>query len=411
MILPGRIACDEYGLPIQTGLLDAFGHHRVAEPTTLFDSKQLHDSQPLFWDDQEVSGSGTSSAHDADRASTIMTVGATTAGKRVRQTFQRFNYQPGKSQLIKMTGVLSPSGGQSGIDAKMGLFDDENGVYVGISGGTVSFGIRSYVTGSAVDNEVAQASWNVDPMNGSGRSEVTLDPTKSQIFWFDLEWLGVGSVRCGFVIDGKFIHCHTFHHANIISSVYMSTPNLPLRYEIENDGTGPEATLEHICSDVESEGGQEANGVNYCQTTDQAGESFTSGGLFAIIGIRLKAARLDQVVLLRKLSLWATSSVGWEWRLYWNPTVAATFTYNDDQGSVQIAIGTAANTVSGGNLIDGGLVGAPGTGSAESNVDVALDNALRLGSAIDGTPDELVVAVKPAGNTDIEAVLGWKELV
>ena len=78
---------------------DAFGRLRTSEPYTIFDSKQIFDNQPLFWDDQEESGSGTTSVHDADAARTRIGVANTTAGKRTRQTFMRFNYQPGKSQL------------------------------------------------------------------------------------------------------------------------------------------------------------------------------------------------------------------------------------------------------------------------------------------------------------------------
>ena len=39
--------------------LDAFGRLRVSQPTTLFDSKQTQSNLPLFWDDQETSGTGT----------------------------------------------------------------------------------------------------------------------------------------------------------------------------------------------------------------------------------------------------------------------------------------------------------------------------------------------------------------
>lgn len=40
---------------------------------------------------------------------------------RVRQTFKRFNYQPGKSQLIIRTEILGVS--NTGITKRLGLFD------------------------------------------------------------------------------------------------------------------------------------------------------------------------------------------------------------------------------------------------------------------------------------------------
>src|SRR3990167_311155 len=85
---------------------DAFSRLRTSHPLSVFDSKQVFDNLPLIWDDQETSGSGTSSAHSANTASSPLSVSASTAGTRVRQTFRRFNYQPGKAQLVLMTGTL-----------------------------------------------------------------------------------------------------------------------------------------------------------------------------------------------------------------------------------------------------------------------------------------------------------------
>jgi len=144
---------------------DAFGRLRVSSPTTLFDSKQLFDAQPLLWDDQETSGSGTGSTHSTNTVSTTMTVGATTAGVRVRQTFQSFNYQPGKSQLILLTGVMNKTGGGTGINRRIGMFNAKNGLFFEDAEGTLNVVRRTYVTGSAVDNKVAQSAWNLDKLD------------------------------------------------------------------------------------------------------------------------------------------------------------------------------------------------------------------------------------------------------
>jgi len=58
------------------------------------------------------------------------------------------------------------------------------------------------------------------------------------------------------VVDGVPTYLHQFNHANHSAGVYMTTPNLPIRYEISNDGTGAAAEMECICSSVMSEGGQ-----------------------------------------------------------------------------------------------------------------------------------------------------------
>jgi len=94
-IISNRIGKFENGF-----IYDAFARQRVSEPFTLWDSKLLGDNRALFWDDAETSGGGTGSTYTANHSSVALDVSATTAGTRVRQTKQRFNYQPGKSQLI-----------------------------------------------------------------------------------------------------------------------------------------------------------------------------------------------------------------------------------------------------------------------------------------------------------------------
>lgn len=390
---------------------DAFGRLRVSNPHTAYDAKQIHDNLPLFWDDQETSGGGTGSSHSAARASSIMSVGATTAGKRVRQTFMRFNYQPGKSLLVLLTGIISASGGGAGITAGVGYFDDNNGLFWKYDGGTIKVVRRSNVTGSPVDTEVAQSAWNGDRLDGTGPSGVTLDATAAQIMWLDMEWLGVGTARMGFVIDGEFVLCHTFHHANSVSAVYMSTPNLPLRYEIENDGTGAASTLEHICATVISEGGDDATGVLRAKSSAGAHLSASAADtLYAAIGLRLKATYSGAIIIPRRIAVMNESTQDFEWQLLINPTVASTFTYADETNSaVQTVLGATANTVTGGTLIAAGFVkSGASTGAAEHDI----ASALRVGSAIDGTRDTLVLAVRPlSANAVIQSSLQWREIL
>lgn len=399
-------------LPVSLGdgpTADAFGRLRVSNPTTLFDSKQLHDSQALRWDDQEVSGAGTASAHQANEASTRISVSATTAGKRVRQTFQRFNYQPGKSQLLFLTGVLVQSGGGTGINCRIGQFDDENGIFFHYDEGTMKVGIRSYTSGAAVDTEVTQTSWNLDTLDGNGASAVTIDPTTAQIMVIDYEWLGVGRVRVGFVVDGAVIYCHEFNHANSVDKVYMTTPNNPIRYEIENDGTGAASSLDHICATVITEGGEDQIGeLKYASTAGTHLDANTANTLYAVVGIRLKSTHLDAVVKQIGCSLISETNDDFEWVLMLNPAVAGTFTYGDLANSaIQYATGDSTNTVTDDDdkQVTGGFVK---TSVSEANI---VPNALWIGSAIDGTVDELVLCARPlTGNADIQGSLNWREL-
>lgn len=385
---------------------DAFGRLRVGNPQTLFDSKQIFDNQLLFWDDQEVSGTGTTSVHSVATASTIMSVSASTAGRRIRQTYQRFNYQPGKSQKIILTGTLQKSGGGQGITRGYGYYDDQNGLIIQEQNGEIYVVIRSSVTGTPVDTKVPQHEWNIDKMDGTGQSKVVLDKTKSHILLIDFEWLGIGRVRFGFVIDGKVLYVHQFNHTNIIQGVYMSTPNLPVRYEIESDGTNEEASIEHICSTVISEGGSEKLGVLRHQDSGVI-SGLGNGNVHGTIGIRLKNTHYGASVVLESLSvLLSTTNDFAHWELRLNPTVAGTVNWiSKSNSAIEYSIGTSANIASGGIEIDGGFF------STNIPTQNTTPNALRLGASINGTPDEIWLIVIPlSNNVSANSSVTWREL-
>lgn len=401
----------EISFPVDPTAHDAFGRLRISEPVTLFDSKQIHDNLPLMYDDQEVSGSGTSSSHSVARASTTIGVSATTAGKRVRQTFRRFNYQPGKSQLAFFTAVMGRHG--AGIRAEVGLVDDNNGLYFYSAEGVIGVGIRSKVSGEVVNTEIPQSEWNLDRMNGGPASRnpstINLDADKAQILVIDYEWLGVGTVRFGFVVDGYIHYVHRQHHANLTSSVYMSTPNLPVRYSIENDGTGAAATLEHICTTIISEGGMENVGrQTYISTAGVHLDANSADSLYAAIGVRLKSTHLDSTVHVDNISMMSESVADFEWTLLMNPTVAGTFTYGDvANAAVQRALGATANTVTDGTAIAGGFQ----KGGQSGSFSIPLSPTLLIGSAIDGTPDEMVLCARPlSANLDIQSSIVLREM-
>ena len=233
--------------------IDAFGRMRVSNPYTLFDGGLRYGDNTFKWD-QADTGSASSSFLPNESSILMATTGA---GSAIRQTKQVFSYQPGKSLLTMLTFVMNTP--TAGVTQRAGYFGAQNGVYFEIDGVDINLVIRKYTSGSvdSTSEKIPRASWNGDRLDGHGGqsniSGVTLDVTKAQIFWSDIEWLGVGSVRCGFVINGQFVVAHIFHHANILDRVYMTTASLPLRYELIS--TGPAATMRAICSTVISEGG------------------------------------------------------------------------------------------------------------------------------------------------------------
>jgi hypothetical protein len=185
--------------PIQ---LDAFGRLRVSTPLTLFDSSHRYRDNNLW---SSLTAVGGTYAFNQNQGLMDLTVNNLSGSSVIRETTKVFAYQPGKSLLILNTFVFAPSA--TNLRQRTGYFGADNGIYVQLDGGVVSFVERSLVNGSpSTESIVPISAWNVDKLNGTGPSGFTLDITKAQISWMDIEWLGVGTVRCGFVIDGKFVH-------------------------------------------------------------------------------------------------------------------------------------------------------------------------------------------------------------
>jgi len=287
---------------------DAFGRLRVSEPFTLFDSSHRYRDNGLW----STYTSGTASAtFNASQGLMDLTIGTANNDEIIRETTKVFSYQPGKSLLVMNTFVMSPT--KTNLRQRVGYYGDDNGMYFELYGNALYLVERSLVTGSVTETLVAQADWNGDKLDGTGPSGITLDITKAQIFWMDIEWLGLGTVRLGFIINGQFILCHSFHHANLITSTYITTASLPLRYEIKNIGvTSSSSTLKQVCSTVLSEGGYELRGAQQAVGTAVTSpfRLTTAGTFYPVVTLRLKSSastppvdRTDAVVIITALSL------------------------------------------------------------------------------------------------------------
>ncbi len=405
--------------------IDAFGRLRISNPFTLFDSKQifkdpdLNDNEenfPLFFDNQEVSGTGSATLFNINTASTTLRVSNVTASNRIRQTKMRFNYQPGKSIITFYTFFLS-SALTSGITRRIGYFDDNNGLFFEDDGETYNFVKRSYITGSPVDTKIPQSKWNIDTFDGNGSSGITLDFTKVQILIIDFEWLGVGRVRFGFMIGGVIKYAHELLHVNNQSNVYMSTPNLPIRTQIINSGSGEASSISQICASIISEGGTDDLGViRYASTGGNHVLAADTNIIYALIGIRLKSNYISNIIkVLSTYTQIHTASSKVEWMLKFNPQVAGDFNYIDlPHSAIQFATGSVLNTVTGGYNFAGGFTESGGQpAGAAGSVGKEVGNAIRLGTTIEGVKDTLVLCVRPIHfSTDVysEGAITWREL-
>lgn len=316
-----------------TGSTDAFGRARTAQPHTLFDSQQRFSENNKFF--TITTGTGASS-HDANNSLVNMSV--TGAGSVVRETRQVFTYQPGKALEIFNTFTMDAAP-DTGVTQRVGYFGQQNGVYLEYANGVVYAVLRSFSTGSVVENRVPQSDWNGDKLDGTGLTALTLDISKSQILFIDIEWLGVGSVRVGFVINGVVVIAHTFHHANSITGTYMTTATLPIRYEITS--TGPAATLKHICNTVISSGGFEPTGASQSRGRGLTYINIASSGTYYHLAtLRLQSTRLDDVAILTDINVMTGDNHNLLIKLVRNATFDVPLTWSPNE-SVETSITNA----------------------------------------------------------------------
>jgi hypothetical protein len=379
-----------------TGSTDAFGRLRVSEPYTLFDSKAR------YYDHNDFSSStstGGTVVYDASGSTYQLNVTAGNGSSVIRETKRVFPYQPGKSLLVLATFAMGTP--KANLRQRVGYFTTNNGIYFENDGTYNYLVIRSYSSGALVEDRIRQDAWD-NPF-------LALQVNITQIFWTDIEWLGVGSVRCGFVINGAYVLCHTFHHANIAgnTTTYMTTATLPVRYEITNTaGTSGASMMRQICSTVISEGGY--NAFTYSETAGRGTSVLrltTAGTYYPIVSIRLNSTRLDAIVLPRQVDVLSPTVNYYRWKLVLNPTLTgANWAGTSTSGTVEYD--TAATALSGGIELQAGYV------SSRELSELGADAfAFQLGRTLAGVSDIITLAMAAtSNNADVLAQIGWQEI-
>lgn len=398
-------------------LTDAFGRLRTVEPLTLFDSYHRYTDNGLWVTSNTA---GTTYAFANNTGTIRMTVGTAANQEVVRETRKVFAYQPGKSLLIMNSFVMNTP--KTNLRQRVGYFGSQNGIYFENDSGTNYIVLRSFVSGALNETRVAQTDWNVDKFDGTGFSaqntstehDAGLDVTKSNLFWSDIEWLGIGDVRCGFVVDGSLRTAHIFHNDNKNTDPYMTTASLPLRYEIKNTGvTASSSTLKQICSSVMSEGGYELRGIQQAIqipiTTPR--ELTTAGTFYPIVSIRLKSTRLDAIVILTALSILGVSLGNYTWQVRSGTTTnGGTWVSAGADSSVEYNI--TGTSVTGGRILGSGFFSSTNQGS--SNVDILKEALFKFQlerNSLTSTPFEISLVMASDTNTrNVYGSMDWEEI-
>jgi len=396
--------------------IDAFNRLKVANPFTVFDSQNRYQPNDK-WDIFGVTG-GTYS-YSLNESAVNLIVGTTAGSKVTRETKRVFPYQPGKSLLVLSTFAFNQP--KTGLRQRIGYFGitggatagiPYNGVYLEQNGLTLSMNLVSASLGTTITAN--QSDWNGDVFDGTGSSGRDLDITKANIFWMDIEWLGVGDVRTGFFVDGRPVIAHTFHNDNINSTAYMTTACLPIRYELENlTGQTGGSQSKQICSSVVSEGGYEGFSRRYNISTDATTLTLVSAGTYyPVLSIRLNSNRLDSIIVPSNISA-IVESAGAAW-VHYRIVLGGTFTgtaptwHTHYNGNVDYVVHVNTTGLTGATDVVGGYINAGGV----SDISSQNDFNFQLGRTQTGVSDIItLVAAGASPNVKFAADLSWFEIV
>jgi hypothetical protein len=319
------------GIALNPAYVDVFSRIRISRPRTLFESSFITNKRPDLFDEVNTSDNGTI-AYTGGNSYVSLTTTSGLACRVIRQSYYYIPYQPGKSRLAFITGTLEITGGVANTVARIGLFDDSadktedfvdsgDGFFFELSGTALRIVSRSFSSGSQVDTPIAQADWNIDRLDGTGPSGFIIDPAKRQIFLIEQEWLGVGSVIMGVVIDATVVRCHEFRHANrtvdtLDTVPYTTRASLPVRYEITSTtGAASNATMHQICSTVISEGGFDPPGRIYSANRARADQDIADTEL-PLMALRCNTNRARVTVAINTINVMSINAGPCLLRLY-----------------------------------------------------------------------------------------------
>jgi len=388
---------------------DAFSRLRTSQSKGLFDSQFTYDLQPLLF---EQIASGGTIAHDTVNRNSLMTFTDAVAGSEVKmQTYEHFRYTSGKSQLIMITFNFNEAVANTLKFA--GYTNGTEGVEFRLNGLIPEMAILS---STDVGNQIiAQSNWNLDKLDGTGLSRITLDISKAQILVIDFQALYVGRVRAGFDIDGKIFYVHEFRNANNTITNYLKTANLPLRCGMNCSDT-VSTTINFICSTVIQEDGF-GNSEGYDFTASGA-VTAGNGTATHILSVQPKptfnSIENRAKFILENFNILVTGNSPIKWQLCLGTTLSGTTAFDDVNTTYSTFATNTLGTLSGTPdiVVASGFISATAQAKGDVNATVPFKYPITLDAS--GAVREmgrLTLLVTGLGGTSAcQASINWKEI-
>jgi len=392
------------GNPIYTrvaGPVDAFGSLIVASPDALFLSSLLEDAATLVWF-ESTNGANSNTAYQTNESSVLLRVasgGAAASGDYAIKQSRAVPYYPAHGHRVLVTATFGAA--VANLTRRVGLFDDEDGIFLEQTNSGVQWVVRTFTSGAAVDTAThTQANWNLDNLDGDDDAEnpsgVTLDLSTRQILVIDLQWLAVGTIRVGFDLGGTLgiVWVHSIDHQNTGTLPYIRSATLPVRFEIRATGAvGTVQTLRQICASVISFGMPESPGF-----PRSAGNGATAVAVNARVPICSIRPQNKRVPLIPQGVQLYAATVATFWELVLNATLGGPTAFNAVDALAHADVDVASTTIANGQVVAAGYVAAAATaGGKPGAIASATIGRTLLGLSPGGTADILTLACTTIG--------------
>ncbi len=382
---------------------------KVSDYQTVFFNTFQFGKETDIWD-ESTSTDGTA-IFDANLAAVVMRVTNTQGSQVVRQTRNVQRYIPGRhSELSYSVRFQTPV---AGIRRRIGLFDENNGMYFEDGGdGNYYCVIRSKTSGSVVETRIPRSQWNGDRLDGTGPSALVANPDAQQMLVIDYDWYGAGTVEFKWLINGHLHTIHTFLNSNILNAPWCSTPFLPIRLELTNTTGGQTAPYHYMwqgSNSLTSEGRPDKLGIAQNITSPITGRTMAVANTFyPILSIRLKSSALQGIVLPTFFQAATLDNTSVFYKLVRSATLTgANFVDMPDANSFA-QYDVSATSYTDGVDIDSGFVVSGGGGTG---IRLDKDTVYQIGRMSMGTvSDTLTLAVAaPIANKSAITSLTWIE--
>lgn len=384
---------------------DSFGKSKVSQEITMSHFIPEYDMQEDKFN--TLTNGTTLMEYVPNEKSIRFGVGPDIGDKITRTSKMYHKYTAGISNTILMT--VNPYIVKEGVTKRWGLFDEFNGLFFeqrGLDQGVV---VRSYTSGTPVDTYISQSEFNGDKVDGTGVSGIIVDPNKSQIFWLDFQWLGVGAVRFGLVApDGSKIIMHTVENANNNITVYMSSANLPIRYEIFNSvATGSASEIKiHTATVIHNSSNSYFGGEKYSSGTIDAvpiTDQFKS--VISVKQVDIFKNKINNSVAMPvTLNIWSDKLIIYS--IQKKATFSNTPNYSEVHPESSVLVSTDVELETPGILMYSGILDATSGKFDLKNVFDYLGEHLNK----DEEYTILVKCVNPLNEGSVIVGLGWEEM-